>query len=97
MPVACLLLVAAIAAAQPLPPSRPPAIGATATAAATTARRVPPTMRNADRPRRTADSLRVRGDQARLNADPPRLASGYRVAPLDLRCHAADVTEPYPP
>ena len=96
MPVACLLVVAAIAA-QSLPPSRPAAIDATAAIVAATARRATTAVRNADRPRHTADSLRVRGDLARLNADPPRLASGYRAAQLDLRWHAPDVTASYPP
>src|SRR5881394_1822603 len=96
MPVACLLVIAALAAAQPLPASHGGAIGVTSTTADTTARPAILAFRNADRPRHGAEAVRHRGDRARLNADPPRLASGYRVAQLDLRWHAADVTESYP-
>jgi hypothetical protein len=96
MPVACLLVIAALAAAQPLPASHGAAIGVTPTTADTTARLATLAMRSADRPRQGAEAVRHRSDRARLNTDPPRLASGYRVAQLDLRWHAADVTEPYP-
>src|SRR4051812_24621629 len=96
MPGVCLLMIAPLAAAQPLPGSHPATIGATSATAATTARRATIALRTPDRPRRGADSMRVHGDLARLNADPPRLTSGYRAGRLDLRWHAADVIEPYP-